>query len=181
MLCNFSLLDEKHCRQGCFGLWIKYRAALKHRPIKREASIWCVFIITVRRLWPDGRDATLDKLQSHVCSEDISLWNLTLNLPKIFFKYLHMPTKSCCWLCCCAFRIRFSQVKDIHLQWSTWMSAINSPQGFCGPGIESRVHAFHTTHEAQKKWGICSAGDCWLSESRVFEQFPAKLLPFVIS
>lgn len=63
-------------------------------------------------------------------------------------QYLHMPTESCCCLCCCAFRIRFSQVKVIHLQWSAWMPAIISQQGFWGPGEESREHTLHTTCEA---------------------------------
>lgn len=73
-----------------------------------------------------------------------------LESAKEFSQYLHMPTKkSCCWLCCCAFRIRFCEVKVIHLQWSAWIPAINSPRGFCGPGEESREHALHTAHEAK--------------------------------
>lgn len=64
---------------SCFETWAH----------KGEASIWCVFLITVRRLWPDGRDATLDKLQSHFCS----LWNLTLNLPKNFPNIRICPQK----------------------------------------------------------------------------------------
>lgn len=89
-------------------------------------------------------------------------------------KYAHMPTKSCCCLCCCAFRLRFSQVKVIHLQWSAWMPAINSPKDFWGPGQESREHALVRTYEAenalQKKRGNIF---CWksLTERKDFNSF----------
>lgn len=72
-----------------------------------------------------------------------------LESAKDFSQNLHMPTKSCYWLCCCAFRIRFSQVKVIHLEWSAWIPAINSPQDCYGRGEESREHALHTAHEAE--------------------------------
>ena len=113
-----------------------------------------------------------------------------LESAKDFFQIPRMPTKSCCWLWCCAFRIVFCQVKVIHLQWSTWMPAIYSLQGFRGPGEESREHALHTTCETKKKkektlpkkWeGKHFAGDCWVPENRVFKQFPTKLCQIFMS
>lgn len=90
-----------------FGSLNKTQNCSETQAHKQEASIWCVFMITVRRLWPDGRDATLDKLQSHFCS--LGRFSMKSNLesarnfPSIHIHistYPHMPTESCCWLCC---------------------------------------------------------------------------------
>lgn len=109
-----------------------------------------------------------------------------LESAKEFSRYLHMPAKSCCWLCCCAFRIKSSQVKVIHFQWSAWIPAINSPQGFLDlernpENMRFTRHMKQKMHFGEKEGGIHSAADYWFSESKVFQQFPPKLLLFVIS
>lgn len=65
-LCHFFRREILQTRLFCS--LNKKQSCSETQTHKREASIWCVFIITVRRLWPDGRNATLDKLQSHFCA-----------------------------------------------------------------------------------------------------------------
>ena len=72
-----------------------------------------------------------------------------LGSAKEFSQYLHMPTKSCCWLCCCCLHDQVLSSKSHSLSVISFNTCHQLTAGLIGRGEESSERALHRTHEAE--------------------------------